>query len=381
MNNARADVIVIGGGTMGTAAGWALARRGHKVIVLERFHHIHNMGSHSGHTRIFRHAYFEGESYVPWTLQADRAWSDLQERTGITLMHRCGHLDIAAPGSDHVQKALQSVEKWDIPHEALSGKDVNKRFPAWTVPSDWEACFDPEAGIIVIEPALRAMVTEFRAAGGELHENEQVIDWGSSSNGVTVTTTSGTYEADRLVVTAGAWSSKLLADLELPLTVTRKPVMWFNVTDRRKFGTDQFPTFVADNGQADFYGVPAYGGDSLKMGIHHDGEVVDPDAFNRNVEPDDLSPQFRDFVASAFDGVLPELTATAMCMYTMTPDEDFIIDRHPYHDRVSFAAGFSGHGFKFTPVVGEELADLATGDRVTSRADFSLQRFASRMPV
>lgn len=360
---------------MGTAAAWALARRGHKVIVLERFHHIHKMGSHSGHTRIFRHAYFEGESYVPWTTQADTAWTALQERTGIDLMNRCGHLDLAAPGIDHAQKALRSVRKWDIAHEYLTGDEVNMRFPAWTLPADWEACFDPEAGILIIEPALRAMITEFRAAGGELRENEHVTGWTSSSDGVTVTTAHGTYEADRLIVTAGAWSSKVLADLDLPLTVTRKPVLWFNVTDRETFGSDRFPTFVADNGKENFYGLPAFGEDSLKMGIHNDGEAVDPDIINRNVEPDDLTPNFREFIASSFDGVLPELTATSMCMYTMTPDEDFIIDRHPHHDRVSFAAGFSGHGFKFTPVVGEELADLATGDDVTSRVDFSLARF------
>lgn len=375
MSSGRADVIVIGGGTMGTAAGWALARRGHKVVVLERFHHIHTMGSHGGHTRIFRHAYFEGESYVPWTMQADKAWSALQERTGIDLMNRCGHLDLAAPGVDHAQRALQSARKWDIPHEHLTGDDVNERFPAWTVPSDWDACFDPDAGILIIEPALRAMITEFRAAGGEFRENEHVTGWSSSSDGVTVTTANGTYEADRLVVTAGAWTSKVLADLDLPLRVTRKPVMWFNVDDRRKFGTDHFPTFVADNGKENFYGLPAYGDDSLKMGIHNDGEVIDPDTINRNVEPEDLTPNFREFIASAFDGVRPELTATSMCMYTMTPDEDFIIDRHPHYERVSFAGGFSGHGFKFTPVVGEELADLATGDGVTSRVDFSLQRF------
>lgn len=375
MNNGRADVIVVGGGTMGTAAGWALARRGHSVIVLEQFQHIHALGSHSGHTRIFRHAYFEGARYVPWTVEADAAWVALQERTGIDLMVRCGCLDLAAPGSPHAQQAAESARAYDLPHELLTGDQVNSRFPAWRVPADWEACFDPEAGMLLIEPTMRALATEFREAGGVLHENERVQSWESGTDGVTVTTVDGIYEADRVIVTTGAWAGKLLADLDLPLEVVRKPVMWFNVTDRERFSTRTFAAFIAENGVQHFYGLPAYGDDSLKIGIHSGREVTDPDRINRNVEPGDLTRAMRSFIDSCLDGVRPELTAASMCMYTMTPDEDFILDRHPTQQRVTLAAGFSGHGYKFAPIIGEHLADLATKPETTPRTEFAISRF------
>lgn len=375
MSETRADVIVIGGGTMGTAAGWALARRGHSVIVLEQFGHIHTMGSHSGHTRIFRHAYFEGVHYVPWTVEADAAWAALQERTGTDLMVRCGCLDLAAPGSPHARQAAQSAQAYNLPHEFLSGDEVNKRFPAWNVPSDWQACFDPDAGILLIEPTLRALATEFRDAGGVLHDNEQVQKWVAGRDGVTVITTNGVYEADQVIVTAGAWAGKLLADLDLPLEICRKPVMWFNVVDRERFSPSMFPAFIAENGVEHFYGLPAFGDDSLKIGIHSGREITDPDTINRNVEPGDLTGAMRSFIDSCLDGVTPELTATSMCMYTMTPDEDFIIDRHPEHARVTLAAGFSGHGYKFAPVIGEHLADLATKQDARPRGEFAIGRF------
>jgi monomeric sarcosine oxidase len=362
---------------MGTAAGWALARQGHSVIVLEQFQHIHKMGSHGGHTRIFRHAYFEGPAYVPWTIEADNAWVALQERTGIDLMVRCGCLDMSAPGLDHARNAGHSAALYNLPHEMMTGDEVNKRFPAWSIPSDWEACLDPEAGILLIEPTLRALVTEFREAGGVLVENMKVEGWDETPDGVTVRTSNGIYEADRLIVTAGAWAGKLLGGLDLPLEVCRKPVMWFDTAGHPDFGTDRFPGFIADTGPDEFYGLPAYGSDGLKIGIHNDRNVVDPDDFKRDVSPEDLTANLRDFLATSLKGVRPELAATSMCMYTMTPDEDFIIDRHPSQERVTFAAGFSGHGYKFAPVVGELLADLATDAAAETPAHFALTRFAT----
>lgn len=376
MMHGRADVIVVGGGTMGTAAGWALARRGHSVIVLEQFHHIHKMGSHSGHTRIFRHAYFEGSFYVPWTIEADRGWTALEARTGIPLMIRCGCLDLSAAGLPHARNAGLSASLYKLPHEMLTGDEVNKRFQGWNLPSDWEACLDPEAGILKIEPTLRAFAIELREAGGTLLENERVVGWESRVDSVRVTTANGVYEADQVIVTAGAWASKLLNDLSLPLEVTRKPVMWFQVDDRERFSAEAFPAFIADTGLDHFYGLPAHGEDSIKIGNHSDHHVVDPDTLHRSVEPSDLGATMKAFMRSYMVGVRPELTASSMCMYTMTPDENFIIDRHPDQERVTLAAGFSGHGYKFAPVVGEHLADLATKPGTPPVPQFSISRFA-----
>jgi N-methyl-L-tryptophan oxidase len=374
MGNNRADVIVIGGGTMGTATAWALARRGHSVIVLEQFNHFHKMGSHGGHTRIFRHIYFEGESYVPWALQSSRMFAELQERTGITLQDRAGCLDFGTPASGHAEKARISALAHDLPHEMLTGADINERFPGWNVPEEWVGCLDPDGGALIVEPVFRAFTQELKAAGGIIRDNEPVMSWSATDSGVVVATSKDTYEADRLIVTAGAWAGKVLADLGLPLQVTRKPVMWFHTEDRNLFVPEAFPAFICDTDGFEFYGLPAVGDDNLKMGIHNDYNVVDPDDFDRTVNPDEVQP-FRDFLLKRMSGVSGELVATSMCMYTMTPDQDFIIDRHPEHDNVAIAAGFSGHGFKFMPLVGEHLADLATSPDATPRPDFELARF------
>lgn len=360
---------------MGTAAAWALARRGYSVLVLEQFSHLHSLGSHGGHTRIFRHAYFEGAGYVPWTLEADRLFSELQDRTGLELQIRCGCIDMGSAESGHARRAQASAAAHNLPHEMLTGAEINRRFPAWNVPDDWEGCFDPEGGVLVIEPVFRALTQELTEAGGTIIDHEPVMQWSATDDGVMVATANGTYEGDRLVVTAGAWAGKVLADLGLPLDVTRKPVMWFHVHQRSLYTPDAFPAFIAMSGEHEFYGLPAVGDDSLKMGIHNDYNVVNPDQIDRNVNPEDLLPAFRDFFTTHMHGVSGALVATSMCMYTMTPDQDFIIDRHPEHSNVAIAAGFSGHGFKFAPLVGEHLADLVTTPEAMALPMFAIDRF------
>jgi len=377
MANTPTDVLVLGGGTMGTAAGWALARQGRSVTVLEQFQHIHTQGSHGGHTRIFRHAYAEGSRYVPWTIAADDAWSALQERTGIHLMTRTGCLDIAAPGHHHARAARASAEAFNLANEWLTGAEVTARYPAWNLPADWEACLDPTAGFLLVEPALRALATELRAHGGEIREHERAVSWEAGDTGVRVTTETGVYEAERLIVTAGAWAGKLLAGLGLPLEVRRKPVLWFEVDDRSRFEADAFPVFIVESDDGHFYGLPAQGPDSVKIGIHSGGEAVDPDTMDRTVSDADLTPEFLAFLGENLPGVRPRLTASSVCMYTMTPDEDFLIDRHPEHPNVVFAAGFSGHGFKFTPVVGKHLATLSTDASAAARPEFALSRLTA----
>lgn len=373
----KSEIIVIGGGTMGTAAGWALSRRGHSVIVLEQFEHYHTRGSHSGHTRIYRHAYAEGALYVPWALESSALWRGLQDRSATTLMIETGCLDISQPGLDRAVTARASADEFGLPYEALTGRDLNDRWPVWSVPDDFDVTLDPNAGFLIVEPAFRALAAEMLAAGGKLNVNEAVISWQATSAGVRVVTDKETYDGDRLIVAAGAWNGKVLRELGLPLQVRRKPVMWFRTPDPKPFDPEYFPVFVYQEQSANFYGLPAYGDDTVKIAIHSsDADIADPDALDRELHDSDLPPDFRSFLTDRLKGIELDLTQSSMCMYTMTPDEDFIIDRHPEYPNVAIAAGFSGHGFKFTPKVGEHLADLVTGGTVDPVPEFSISRFA-----
>lgn len=371
----HADVIILGAGTMGTAAAWALARRGVDVIAIEQFDHYHTMGSHGGHTRIFRHCYFEGEKYVPWALESDRLFAQLQDRTGLQLQLRVGCLDIGTAENGHARKAEATALAHNLPYEMLTGKDVNERFPAWNLPHDFEASLDPEGGVLLVENVFKAFRTELEAAGGRIVANTPVTSWTATDTGVEVHTSDGIYTGKHLIITAGAWNGKVLSDLNLPLTVTRKPVMWFDVDDAEMFRPERFPSFIIDCDIEHFYGLPAVAPDTLKMGIHSDMDVIDPDNFQREVQPEDMKREFVEFVTSMLHGAHPRTNSTSMCMYTMTPDEDFIIDRHPQHANVSIAAGFSGHGFKFATVIGEHLADLATAQSAATIPTFAINRF------
>ncbi len=378
MATKHADVVILGGGTMGTAAGWALARRGATVVVLEKFGHIHTMGSHSGKTRIFRHAYAEGARYVPWTLAADRSWMELQDRSGASILHRIGCIDISAQGYHRAREAFTAAQEYGIEAEWLTGADVNARWPIWNLPDDREVCFGPQAGYLNVANGLNAMAEELRSAGSEIRDNTPVRSWSATDSGVEVVTSDGVWTADRLVIAAGAWSGQVLRELGIPLEVRRKPVLWFDVdSDHAHLATPQaMPAFISDDEQGEFYGIPEGDRAAIKVGMHSGSEVVDPDTMRRTVDDTDIQPHIWPFIQRSFHGLNGNVTETSVCMYTMTPDEDFVIDRHPQWDRVAIAAGFSGHGFKFAPVVGEYLATLVTDTSAAVRPEFALSRFA-----
>ena len=371
----HADVIVIGGGTMGTAAGWALARMGRDVIVLEQYNHIHTMGSHGGHTRIIRHAYAEGASYVPLVLEADRLWQELEQATGSHILTRTGGLDISEIGGSHARAARSSAEANGIPFEWLSGTEVSERWPVWRLDDGYEACYSPGAGSLLVTPALTALASEMTRHGGHLHTNEHVTGWTTGADGITVSTSQDDYACDRLIVCGGAWNAKLLAGLGLPLEVRRKPVLWFQVDDPAPFTPERFPVFVCEDGGKDLYGLPMSGDPGLKLGEHSGGDVVTPDSIDRKVRPSDVTQSVGPFINAHLSGVRLNVVDSTVCMYTVTPDEDFIVDRDPRDERVVIAAGFSGHGFKFAPALGQHLAALVTDPTARPYPGFALGRF------
>ncbi len=352
------DVIVLGGGTMGSAAAWELGKHGSKALVIERFGHVHDRGAHGGQTRIYRQAYAESPDYVPLVRRAGDLWRELEAETGQEIYVQCGGLELSSPGGEHARAARQSAEDHGIPFEWLSPADARAHWPQIAIPDGWDVLFSPEAGFVLTEPALRGMMAGATKRGVELRDGEQALGWEADGDGVRVRTDKGEYTADRLIVSAGAWAGRALSDLGLPLTVLRKTLWWFTANDPAAFAPDRFPVFIADEGEVSIYGFPVIDANGLKAAEHTGGEPFDPEHPDRTTRPNE-GALVQETVARLFPGVGAQVTQSAVCLYTLTPDEHFVMDRHPEHANVVIAAGFSGHGFKFAPAAGEHLVSLA----------------------
>ena len=372
------DVAVIGLGVMGSAALDALARRGRRVIGIDRFAPGHDRGSSHGATRIIRLGYFEHPSYVQLVGAAYPLWRELEARSGQSLLSVTGILEIGEPESDLVAGTLRSSRLHGLPHEILDAPSLMKRFPAFRLPDDFVGVFQRDGGFVRAESAVAALQTLARRAGAELRIEERVCAVEPYRDGVRVTTQHGDIVAKYAIVTAGPWLKSLLPQLPVPIRVTRQVLGWFEPADdaRDWFAADRFPVFLLQNQDGVFYGFPA-DTDGIKVAKHHHlDETVDPDGHDRTVSAADeavVRRVLRAYVPDA-DG---RLIAARTCLYTMTPDGDFILDRLPGCPQIVVAAPCSGHGFKFAPVIGEILADLAVeGYTEHDILRFSLKRFS-----
>jgi sarcosine oxidase len=370
------DAIIVGGGTMGTSAARALAERGARCLVLEQFGLVHSYGSHGGRTRIIRQAYAESPDYVPLVRRAEAAWLSLEQELGLPILHRTGGLDLQAPGFPWASDARRAAIEHRIPHEWLAGAEVRRRWPAWQIGDEWQACYSPSTGFLDVEAALRSVDCIARRRGVTVREGEAVRSWSATPRGVDVTTDQGRYRADRLVITAGAWTTSLLQTIGLPVTVLRKPVWWFDVTSPRDYALGRFPIFITDGPLGSIYGFPIYGVPGIKAANHAGGEATTAATVDR-VARDEEAAAVVQFATAALPGMTSRILERVVCLYSLTPDRDFVVDRHPEQPNVAFAAGFSGHGFKFAPVIGELLADLALEPSATPPARFALDRFGT----
>ncbi len=351
------DAIVLGGGTMGSAAAWELGKRGRSAIVFEQFQHVHDMGAHGGDTRVFRHAYAESPDYVPLIRRADALWMELEAESGERILERCGGLELAAPGFDHARSARISADEHDIPYEWLDAGEARARWPMIAIPDGWDVLFSPVSGLVRTIPALRTMMAGARARGVELRQHEAVTAWGADDSGAWVETAEGRYSADRLYITAGPWATRALAAMGLPLHVRRKTLWWLGVDHPATFSPERFPVFIADSGSGEIYGFPVMDQFGLKIADHSGGDPCDPDTVDRTAR-DDEAAHVVAAAKSLFPSVNGRVQRSAVCLYTMTPDTHFIIDRMPGHPNVVIGCGFSGHGFKFAPAIGEHLVEL-----------------------
>ena len=370
----RFDVVVVGVGGMGSAALYHLARRGKRVLGLERFDIPHDLGSSHGLTRIIRLAYFEDPSYVPLLRRAYELWHELETEAGEQLLYTTGILEA---GGRIYEGALRSCHEHDLPHEVLDGREVAQRFPAYRLPDELQVLFQPDGGFVLPERSIVAHVAGALAHGATVRARERVLGWEATPGGVHLVTERGEVEADRVVLCAGAWSQDV-AHLAPSLVVAQRQVLaWLQPSRPEIFARDRFPVFNLKFEQGHFYGFPSYGIPGVKLGrYYHLEEKGDPDTLPRDASARDET-MLRWFAGRYLpEGAGPTL-ALRTCLFELSPDEHFLIDLHPDADAAVVAAGFSGHGFKFCPVVGEILADLVIDG--STRHDiglFRLDRFA-----
>jgi sarcosine oxidase len=377
VSTTRYDVAIVGLGAMGSMAALELARRGRKVIGFDRFHPPHVFGSSHGKTRIIREAYFEHPQYVPFVQRAYERWADLERESGRTLLVSTGGLMIGPPDGTLVAGARRSAVAHGLRYEDLPAEEVRRRFPVLE-PGDHEVgLYEPRAGVLFPEDAVEAALGLAAAAGAEFHYDQPVTSW-NAGEAITVRTSVDRYSVDRLVVAAGAWMSGELPRARLSLRVARQVLFWFGALgDAAAVAPERMPIFMWEWAPAEmFYGFPDFG-DGVKIAIHHQGETTDPDHVRRTVLPGEAD-RLRGVLATRIPAAAGPLRKSCVCLYTNTPDGDFIVDRHPDDRRVVLASPCSGHGFKFAPALGEVLADLV--DDRPPRLDispFRLARFAS----
>jgi sarcosine oxidase len=364
--NPAFDVIVLGLGGMGSASACHLARRGQRVLGLEQFRPAHDLGSSHGKTRIIRQAYFEDPCYVPLLRRAYELWDELERTSGEKLLTVTGGLFMGKPQCETVAGALRSARQHGLEHELLNAAEIRKRWPAFTPSRDTVGVFEAVAGIVPPERAVATHLQRAESAGASLRFNEKVLDWrATAQGGIQVKTTHGIYEGDQLVITAGPWISEMAGEIHLPLKVERKVMFWFEPTDGiERFAVGAFPVWCWDAGDDLFlYGFPAVDGlhGGVKVAAHREPKIVScqPDAVERDVSAEELA-LMRKRLADRLPGLGGRCVATATCLYTNAPDGHFVLDRHPEHPQVVIVSPCSGHGFKFTPVIGEVVADLVT---------------------
>ncbi len=372
----KADVIVAGLGTAGSSTCMTLARRGISVIGLDVFRPPHSQGSHHGRSRSVRRAYLEGTAYVPMAIRAWELWQRLEKDTGQQLMIHTGNLTIGPEDCPAVQGFIKSARTYDIPHALFTGAQASAKWPALAVPDDFAAGLEHDAGIVFPEKAIAAFLTQAEKAGATLLFEQPVTGWTATGQSLQVQTSRGILEAEKLLICAGAWTRTLARQVKLALTPVRVPVHWLEVDPATDYTPDKFPVnfwqVPHEDGQGfdEFYALPVTApGGAVKTAFHNGLFPCDPDHLINLADTGETSR-----ISSMIQRYLPGLAncprTSEVCMYTMTPDNHFCLGFLPGTANVAVAA-FSGHGFKFAPVVGEILADVLW-DRP---ADFPLELF------
>ena len=375
------DVIVLGLGAMGSATAMCGAASGARIRAFDRFSPPHNYGSSHGRSRIFRQAYFEDVRYVPLLLRAYDLWRKLEADCGEPLLHRTGALVIGPGTGEVVARSAEIARRFELPHALLSAQEIRHRFPVFHVSDDTHALLEYNAGYLVPEVCIAQQLAMAARSGAQLHLEEPVLSWEAKpgNGGVVVHTARGSYAAARLVITAGPWAPEILKQLQLPLRVTRQVLYWFSPRGSMdSFRDDRLPVYLFEETGTEplIYGFPLTGPETegVKVALHGTEEPCTPETVERALRPEDEA-LIRRRLALAVPSLAGALLRAETCLYTMTPDQHFVIGAHPAHPAVTFAAGFSGHGFKFATVIGEIMSELALEGRTSHDISlFSPQR-------
>jgi len=382
----RYDVVVAGLGAMGSAATYQLARAGVSVLGLDRFEPPHTLGSTHGDTRITRVAVGEGPEYVPLVQRSHELWRELEEESGVEILSQCGGLVIGPPrgafamhgSASFLEQTVAVAEAHGVPHERLGTTDLADRYPQFALAGDEQGCFEPGAGYLRPEAAVEAQLRLARARGATLALGERVVGYDDHGTHVTVRTSIRTVDASTLVVTAGPWVSELLPELAPRVRILRQVLFWYDVRDPASYaGLRESPVYIwcpgADPGET-IYGFPMLDGPSGGAKVAREQYVVEttPDEVERTVSHDEVEEMYEQHVRHRLPALSGRCVKAVVCLYTVTPDSRFLIDRLPSSPNVVVASPCSGHGFKHSAAIGESLAQLATRGEST----IDLSRFA-----
>jgi sarcosine oxidase len=365
------DVVVVGLGAMGSAALYALAQRGRRVLGIDRFEPGHHLGSSYGESRIIRMAYYEDPAYVPLLRLAYKAWERLEKKTGESILTITGILEAGIEGSALIEGSLRSALLHDIPHEVLLPAEANKRFPAFSIPSDWDCVFQPDAGILQPEKAINLFVKSARELGATIAIGTRVQRVLPIGDHVEVALESGeTIEAGSAVLAVGPWIEDLVSELGGKMRLTRQPLMWFEPIEGQLVRPPCMPEFFFHTPDDLIYGFPDFLGSGVKAGLHSPcGELPTADEIRAKVSDEEKSHMMR-IMARFVPAAAGRVRQTHVCIYTRSPDAHFVLGLHPSASQIVLSSPCSGHGFKFASIFGEILADLAMTRATDKPIDF-----------